>query len=106
MADPFTPSYENITDQPTFGCRDDATSSCILSCINMNRFYNTEFSAGRFSPVGVAGPVSIAPAGISGVTWLPHGAKFYAKGMKVDVPFIENNYKNCSDLKGHQYLGI
>ena len=73
----------------------------------MIRFFNTNITAGRFRPIGVSGSVSLAPAAKSGVTFFPSGLKFWnAKGVKLDVAFIENNYRNCNDLKGYQYMGV
>lgn len=73
----------------------------------MIRVFNTNITAGRSQPAGVSGSVSLAPAAKSGVTFFPHGAKFWnVKGVRLDVAFIENNYRNCSSLKGYQYMGI
>ena len=93
-----------MTNQPTFGC---ANSTCLLTCDNMIRFFHTNITAGRFQPLGISGSVSLAPAVKSGVDFFPHGAKFRdVKGVKLDVAFIENNYRSCGSLKGYQYMGI
>ena len=73
----------------------------------MIRFFHTNITAGPFQPVGISGSVSLAPAARSGVTFFPRGANFWdVKGVKLDVAFIENNYKDCNSLKGYQYMGV
>lgn len=99
-----SPSYTNVTNQPIFGC---ANSTCPLTCDNMVPFFHTNITAGLFQPVGISGSVSLAPAARSGVTFFPRGANFWdVKGVKLDVAFIENNYRDCNSLKGYQYMGV
>ena len=94
----------NVTNQPIFGC---ANTTCLLTCDNMIRFFHTNITAGPFQPVGISGSVSLAPAARSGVTFFPRGANFWdVKGVKLDVAFIENNYRDCNSLKGYQYMGV
>lgn len=104
IADEGFSSYTNVTNQPTFGCAD---STCLLTCDNMIRFFHTKITAGPVQPSGISGSVSLAPVAKSGVTFFPHGAKFKdVKGVKMDVAFIENNYRNCASLEGYQYMGV
>ena len=100
-ADEVFSSYTNVTNQPTFSC---AISTCLD---NMIRLFHTNITAGRFQPLGISGFVSLAPAAKSGVEFFPRGAKFLdVKGVKLDVAFIENKYRDCESLKGCKYIGV
>ena len=69
----------------------------------MIRLFHTNLTR----PVGISGSVSLAPAAKSGITIFPHGLKYRSvKGVRLDVAFIENNYRDCGDFKGYEYLGI
>lgn len=97
--------YTNITNQPTFGCANNTT--CLLTCDNMIRFFHTPITTSPFPPLGISGSVSLAPFSKSGVTIFPHGFKFQnVKGIKLDVAFLENNYRDCRSLQGFQYMGV
>lgn len=97
-------SYTNVTNQPTFGC---ANPTCLLTCDNMIRFFHTNITAGSFRPLGISGSVSLAPGAKSGVAFYPHGAEFQnVRGVKLDIAFIENNWRSCESLKGYQYMGV
>ena len=74
----------------------------------MIRLFNTNITASRpFHPVGISGSVSLAPAAKSGVDLFPRGVRFWnVRGVKLDVAFIENNYRDCAGLEGFEDLGI
>ena len=96
--------YTNITNQPTFGCAD---STCLLTCDNMIRFFGTNLTRGPYAPQGITGDVMLTPQSSSGVTSLPNGGTFQGlKGARFDVAFIENNFRDCREFKGYEYMGV
>ena len=96
--------YTNVTNQPTFGCAD---STCLLTCDNMIRFFGTNLTRGPYAPQGITGDVTLTPQSFSGVTSLPHGGTFRGvKGARFDVAFIENNFRDCREFKGYEYMGV
>ena len=73
----------------------------------MIRFFRTRITTGQFEPVGVTGHVYLAESSVSGIDIFPQGLDFRGvNGVKLDTAFLENNYKNCSDLKGYTYQNV
>lgn len=79
----------------------------------MIRFFHTNITVGQYRPIGISGSVHFARfagPGINasfGVPFFPEGAEFEdVKGVKLDVAFLENNYRDCESLKGYQYMGV
>ena len=85
--------FKNTTNQPQFGGNG-------LLCDNMIRFWNTTLSKGENVPIGLLGTVNLSPPVVpsqvvySGV-----------HGVAATTAFIENNYMNCSTLKGYGGTG-
>ena len=73
----------------------------------MIRFFHTRITSGKYQPIGLSGSVSLAPSVKSNLGIFPEGLHFEdVKGVKLDVAFLENNYRDCRDLKGYQYMGV
>jgi hypothetical protein len=95
-------SYANVTNQPSFGCSKPAT--CGTICSNLIRFFRTRISTDEYAPIGVEGSVFLAASAISGIPIFPDGLNFpCVSGVKLDVAFLQNVFKNCSDFKGYEY---
>ncbi len=84
--------FKNITNQPTF-----ANGS---TCDNMIRLFNTSMSTGAYEPKVVRGKVRAIAGPFQGENlWKD------VYGVQIATPFIENNYLDCSTMKGYQGTG-
>ncbi|KFY29153.1 hypothetical protein V493_02513 [Pseudogymnoascus sp. VKM F-4281 (FW-2241)] len=79
--------YVNVTNQPIF--------SDAVMCDQQITLFNTTLSMGINAPVGLIGDIEIS------APYLPSDSTFTnVFGLKVDVAFIENNFLECSSLRG------
>ncbi|KAB5575431.1 hypothetical protein GE09DRAFT_955372 [Coniochaeta sp. 2T2.1] len=82
--------FRNITNQPTF-----ANGS---TCDQMIRLFGTSMSRGAYEPVLVKGRVRVKGlAPLDGEKEVWDGVY----GVQVATPFVENNYLDCSGLRGY-----
>ncbi|KAB5531171.1 hypothetical protein GE09DRAFT_973875 [Coniochaeta sp. 2T2.1] len=80
--------FKNITNQPTF-----ANGS---TCDQMIRLFGTSISRAAYEPVFVRGRVKANMAPLDGEQeWKG------VYGVQVATPFVENNYLDCSGLRGY-----
>jgi hypothetical protein len=89
---PYPLSYfQNITNQPIFA---DGASPV---CDNMIRLFGSAMSTGEHAPVAVEGSVASNLGPFGGAT---HFANVW--GIQVATPFIENNFLDCTTMKGYR----
>lgn len=86
--------YKNVTNQPLFGNNSDL-------CDNQISFWNTTISTGPHAPQVVIGGMMV-PSDV-----LPRRKRFYrgVNGIRAQRAFLENNYRNCEELKGYGGTG-
>lgn len=86
--------YKNVTNQPLFGNNSNL-------CDNMVSFWNTTISVSPNSPLGVVGGIMVPPA------VLPRRKRLYrsVRGIRAQRAFLENNYRDCKELKGYGGTG-